>query len=112
VWELAGVSDSATARLPSASDHPAQALAAAQSPAVEFDTTDPYGWGQHPIYAAWFLVVFPVVPMTMTRLTFAVVSCVYVLIAIPLEERSMRAGSRQAYGRYEAQVRWQLVPGV
>ena len=37
---------------------------------------------------------------------------VYVLIAIPLEERSMRSGASNAYGGYEAQVRWRLVPGV
>jgi len=85
---------------------------AAQPTAVEFRTTGPYGWVRHPIYAAWFLIVFAVVPMTMTRLTFAVVSCAYVLIAIPLEERSIRAASGQAYERYEAQVRWRLLPGV
>ena len=112
VRELAGVADSATVRRPSASDHSAQLLAAAQSPAVEFDTSGPYGWVRHPIYSAWFLVVFAVVPMTMTRLTFAVVSCVYVLIAISLEERSMRSRAKHAYGRYEARVRWRLLPGV
>ena len=34
--------------------------------------------------------------MTMTRLVFAVVSCVYLLIAIPFEERSMRQRRGQA----------------
>ncbi len=112
VRELAGVSDSDSVWLSPAPDDSAQISAAAPSPADEFRTTGPYGWVRHPIYTGWFLIVFAVVPMTMTRLTFAVVSCVYVLIAIPLEERSMRARARHAYGRYAAQVRWRLLPGV
>lgn len=79
---------------------------------VEFKTTGPYGWVRHPIYTGWFLVVFAAAPMTMTRLVFAVVSCVYLLIAIPFEERSMRATAAGAYARYVAQVRWRLLPGV
>ena len=110
VWELAGVTDAAPH--PSVADLPEQTLPAGQSPAVEFDTTGPYGWVRHPIYAAWFLIVFAVVPMTMTRFTFAVVSGVYVLIAIPLEERSMRSRAKREYERYEARVRWRLIPGV
>ena len=35
--------------------------------------------------------------MTMTRLVFAVVSSAYILVAIPFEERSMRASSGGAY---------------
>lgn len=79
--------------------------------AAAFRTTGPYGWVRHPIYAGWFLLVFAVETMTMTRLTFAAVSCAYLLIAIPLEERTMRSAS-QDYDRYMAQVRWRLVPGV
>ena len=83
-----------------------------QASEAEFKTTGPYGWVRHPIYTGWFLVVFAAAPMTMTRLVFAVVSCVYLLIAIPFEERSMRATAAGAYARYVAQVRWRLLPGV
>ena len=83
-----------------------------QTPGTEFKTTGPYGWVRHPIYSGWFLMVFATSPMTMTRLVFAVVSCAYLLIAIPLEERSMRASSAGAYQRYMALVRWRLLPGV
>jgi methanethiol S-methyltransferase len=79
---------------------------------TEYKTTGPYGWVRHPIYVGWFLFVWGASPMTMTRLTFAVVSCVYLLIAIPLEERTIRAASSGAYERYMAQVRWRLIPGV
>ena len=79
---------------------------------AEFKTTGPYGWVRHPIYTGWFLVVFAASPMTMTRLVFAVVSCAYLLVAIPFEERSVRASSAGAYERYMVRVRWRLVPGV
>jgi methanethiol S-methyltransferase len=79
---------------------------------VEFKTKGPYGWVRHPIYAGWFLIVFAVPTMTMTRFVFAVISCVYVLIAIPFEERSLLASAGDAYRRYMSRVRWRLVPGV
>jgi methanethiol S-methyltransferase len=78
----------------------------------EFKTAGPYGWVRHPIYAGWFLFVWGASTMTMTRLTFAVVSCIYLLIAIPMEERTMRAQAGDAYGRYMARVPWRIVPGV
>lgn len=85
---------------------------AAPDAPVEFKTTGPYGWVRHPIYSGWFLLVFAVSLMTMTRLVFAVVSCAYLVIAIPFEERSMRAAAPGAYDRYMAQVRWKLLPRV
>ncbi len=78
----------------------------------EFKTAGPYGWVRHPIYTGWFAMVFGEPEMTMTRLVFAAVSGVYLVIAIPLEERSIRAAAGAAYGRYMQQVRWKLVPGV
>jgi methanethiol S-methyltransferase len=76
----------------------------------EFKTSGPYGWVRHPIYAGWFLLVFAVPAMTMTRLVFAVISSAYLLAAIPLEERSLRRSSGGAYDRYMHEVRWKLVP--
>ena len=55
--------------------------------------TGPYGWVRHPIYLGWILVVFSVGTMTMTRLVFAAISSVYLLVAIPFEERTLRAQS-------------------
>jgi methanethiol S-methyltransferase len=94
VWELAGIRPPAT-------------LAPS-----EFKTTGPYGWVRHPIYTGWFVFVWAASPMTLTRLSFAAASCAYLLLAMPLEERSMRGVSRGAYDRYMAKVRWRLVPGV
>jgi protein-S-isoprenylcysteine O-methyltransferase Ste14 len=56
-------------------------------------------------------MVLPATPMTMTRLTFAAISCAYLLIAIPLEERTLRRTSGDAYREYQDRVRWRLLPG-
>jgi protein-S-isoprenylcysteine O-methyltransferase Ste14 len=77
-----------------------------------FKTTGPYGWVRHPIYAAWFLMVLPVSPMTLTRFVVAVVRCAYLMIAIPWEERTLLRTSGGAYRAYMKQVRWRLLPGL
>lgn len=79
---------------------------------AEFKARGPYAWVRHPIYSGWLLLVCAASPMTMTRLLFAVVSGLYLVIAIPFEERSMRAISPGAYDRYRAHVRWRLIPRV
>jgi len=89
---------------------PPTASEAGESPV--FKTTGPYGWVRHPIYAGWFLTVLPVTPMTMTRFVFAVVSCAYLMMAIPWEERTLLRTSGGAYRAYMKQVRWRLVPGL
>ena len=81
-FELAGIRQLNAQRLPTPNAH-----------ALEFKTTGPYGLVRHPIYLGWFLIVFAVGTMTMTRFVFAVVSCAYILVAIPFEERSIRASS-------------------
>jgi protein-S-isoprenylcysteine O-methyltransferase Ste14 len=48
----------------------------------------------------------------MTRFVFAVVSCAYIVIAIPFEERSLRRSSGGAYDRYMQRVPRKLVPGL
>ena len=95
IWDLAGV----RTRSP-------------EGRGTAFRADGPYGWVRHPIYSGWFLIVFSATPMTMTRLVFAVVSCAYVLVAIPLEERSLRTTAGGAYERYARQVKWKLLPGV
>ena len=79
---------------------------------VEFKTEGPYGWVRHPIYLGWILVVFCVGTMSMTRFVFAAISSLYLLIAIPFEERTLRAQSAGSYDDYRRRVRWKLIPGV
>ena len=99
IWDLAGVRQVA-----------AGGSKEQDPPYAEFKTTGPYGLVRHPIYLGWLLIVFAVPHMTMTRLVFAVISSVYVLIAIPLEERSLLASTAGAYDRYRQKVRFRLIP--
>ena len=80
-------------------------------PAMEFKTDGPYGWVRHPIYAGWILLVFGVGTMTMTRFVFAAISTVYLLVAIPLEERTIRTNAA-VYEDYMRRVPWKLIPRV
>jgi protein-S-isoprenylcysteine O-methyltransferase Ste14 len=102
IFELAGVAQltRSAGRVPASS----------ADAAPVFKTTWPYGWVRHPIYTGWFLIVWPVPLMTMTRLVFAATSAVYLLIAMPLEERTLRATSGGAYAAYARTVKWKLVP--
>ena len=77
-----------------------------------FKSTGPYGWVRHPIYLGWFLMVLAANPMTMTRLVFALVSCAYLILAIPFEEGTLRRTSGGAYETYMKAVRWKLIPGL
>jgi hypothetical protein len=71
-----------------------------------------YALVRHPIYFAWLLVVWPTPTMTGTRLVFAAVSTVYLLVAIPFEERTLVRTVGQPYVDYQRQVRWRIVPWV
>jgi protein-S-isoprenylcysteine O-methyltransferase Ste14 len=106
IWELSGIRQLN-------SQPPTPNSQRDQPPTVgswEFSTRGPYGWVRHPIYLGWFLIVFAVGTMTMTRFVFSVVSCAYTLIAIPFEERSLRNTTGGAYERYVTKVPWKLVP--
>lgn len=81
------------------------------SKASEFKIDGPYGWVRHPIYLGWIVVVFTAGTMTMTRLVFAAVSSIYLVIAIPFEERTIRA-SASAYDDYIRLVPWKLIPRI
>lgn len=94
VWELAGVEQP---------DH--------HKP-YEFTAKGPFAIVRHPIYLGWLLIVFGTPVMTTTRLLFAVISSAYLVVAIPLEERSLIEVFGERYRAYQRQMRWRLIPGV
>jgi protein-S-isoprenylcysteine O-methyltransferase Ste14 len=49
--------------------------------------------------------------MTTGRLAFAAISTVYLVVAVPFEERSLRR-RYASYAAYARQVRWRIIPGV
>jgi protein-S-isoprenylcysteine O-methyltransferase Ste14 len=107
IWVLSGVAQARAGRAlsgpPGEADKPRP---------TTFTAVGPYGWVRHPIYTGWFLLVFAVGTMTATRLVFALVSCAYLVLAIPFEERALRASAPGAYDEYARQVRWKLFPGI
>lgn len=94
VWELAGMKqpDPATP--------------------VAFRADGPFALVRHPIYLGWVLIVFATPVMTMSRLVFAVVSTVYLVAAIPFEERSLLDAHPAPYSAYQKQMRWKLIPFI
>ena len=79
---------------------------------VPLATTGLYGFVRHPLYFAWTLLMFAAPHMTMTRLTFAVLSTGYLAIAIPLEERALVRVFGGQYREYQRTVRWRMIPGL
>jgi methanethiol S-methyltransferase len=72
----------------------------------------PYRWVRHPIYTGWFLLTFGAAHMTGDRLFFAVISAVYLLLAMPFEERSLLKSFGGKYEEYQRVVRYRVVPYV
>lgn len=83
---------------------------APRSDTAELKTHGPYRLVRHPIYLAWLFLVWTPTTMNGTRLVFAAISTMYLVIAIPWEERSLRASLGPAYENYTSRVRWRLVP--
>ena len=75
-------------------------------------TTGPYRLVRHPIYLGWMLIVFGAAHMTGDRLAFAVISSLYLVIAIPWEERALERTFGDAYRRYKGEVGWRAIPYV
>jgi protein-S-isoprenylcysteine O-methyltransferase Ste14 len=84
----------------------------AMSETVTLQISGPYGWVRHPIYLGWVLLTFGAAHMTGDRLFFAAIAAVYLLIAMPFEERSLRTSFGQRYVEYQKLVRYRVVPYV
>lgn len=79
---------------------------------VPLETGGVYGLVRHPVYLAWVLMVFGTPHLTGTRAVFAVVSTLYLAIAIPFEERSLVGVFGDAYRAYQRQTPSRLIPGL
>jgi len=72
----------------------------------------PYRLVRHPLYFGWLLVVFGAPHLTGDRAAFSVITNLYLVLAIPWEERSLTAEFGEEYERYKRRVRWKMVPYV
>jgi protein-S-isoprenylcysteine O-methyltransferase Ste14 len=91
-------------------------LAGIRDPVVRTSTTlqitGPYRWVRHPLYLGWMLAVFGAAHMTGDRLAFAVISSIYLILAVPWEEQSLRRSVGEEYAAYARAVRWRIIPFV
>ena len=83
-----------------------------QSASQGLQIAGPYRLVRHPLYLGWLLAVFGAALMTADRLAFAAITTAYLVIAVPWEERSLRAAFGTEYERYTRLVRWRMVPYV
>jgi len=67
---------------------------------------------RHPLYLGWALFVFGTPDMTGTRAVFAGVSTMYLVLAIPLEERALIAVFGDDYRGFQQTTRFRLFPGI
>ena len=79
---------------------------------LALQTDGPYRLVRHPLYLGWMLIVLGAAHMTGDRLAFAVITSLYLVIAIPWEERSLERTFGDAYRRYQVDVRWRAIPYV
>jgi protein-S-isoprenylcysteine O-methyltransferase Ste14 len=80
--------------------------------AQRLQVTGPYRWVRHPLYLGWMLAVFGAAHMTGDRLAFAAITTIYLMVAIPWEERSLRRSFGEEYTRYVREVTWRMIPFI
>jgi len=83
-----------------------------QSEKAGLQIAGPYRLVRHPLYLGWALVVFGAATMTGDRLGFAAMTTLYLVLAIPWEERSLRTQFGSDYDRYIRLVRWRMIPFI
>jgi methanethiol S-methyltransferase len=67
---------------------------------LKFVTPGPYKLVRHPLYVGWFFAFWCTPTMTVAHLVFAVLTTIYILIAIQLEERDLVAYHGADYVEY------------
>ena len=83
-----------------------------QSAPAGLQVAGPYRLVRHPLYLGWILMVFGAALMTADRLAFAAITTLYLVLAIPWEERSLRTAFGNDYERYAQRVRWRMIPFI
>jgi protein-S-isoprenylcysteine O-methyltransferase Ste14 len=57
-------------------------------------------------------MVFGAAHMTRDRLLFATITTLYLVVAIPWEERSLLRSFNGEYARYMRDVKWRIIPFI
>ncbi len=72
----------------------------------------PYRLVRHPLYLGWIVAAFATPRLTGDRLAFAVLTAIYLVVAVPWEERSLTRTFGESYARYTTHVRWRVIPFI
>ena len=78
----------------------------------ELERQGPYALVRHPLYLGWVLFFFAAPRMTSDRLAFAVISTLYLIVAMPFEEAGLQRQFGERYLEYRKAVRWRLIPYI
>jgi len=89
-----------------------QGLGLPYAPTDDLNTDGPYRFVRHPVYLGWILLVWTLPVMTGTRVVFAAISTIYLVLVIPIEERSFRRALGAQYDAYARTVPWRIFPGL
>ncbi len=71
---------------------------------LRFVTPGPYRMVRHPLYVGWLFAFWATPTMTAAHLLFAIVTTVYILVAIQLEERDLLDVHGMDYENYRSRV--------
>lgn len=71
---------------------------------LPFGVPGVYGIVRHPLYVGWMLAFWATPTMSVGHLVFALGATLYMLVAIPIEERDLIAHHGETYERYRASV--------
>lgn len=71
---------------------------------LKFATPGPYKYVRHPLYVGWLLAFWSTPMMTVTHLVFALITTMYILVAIQFEERDLVDIHGKTYVDYRHQV--------
>lgn len=71
---------------------------------LKFGTPGPYKLIRHPLYMGWFFAFWATPTMTLAHLAFAIITTVYILLAIRWEERDLLTALGEDYANYRKSV--------
>lgn len=78
---------------------------------LKFTMPGPYKLVRHPLYVGWIMVFWATPTMTAGHLFFALITTIYILVAIQLEERDLTDAHGVAYLAYRNEVPM-LIPRI